>query len=416
VGELADRVRPKLALVLDDEVAVATVVCKILNTAGVEARMFANPLQFLTELKRSEPDLVLVDLALGESDAIDVIRKLEVIKFKGSVLLISGRDESMLTEITDIGRSRGLDMMEPLQKPFRLAELATRLDTFANLRPVAPPANASAEKQPLDIPKIDLEAALRDNLLEAWYQPKIELKSLIVCGAEALLRVRDPINGIIAPVDFLPPASDPLWKPLSIFVIHRAVADWELIAETLFSLKMAVNIPTSILNAPGFVDIVRKSIPPDPIFPGLTFEITEDEIIRDPRWIREVAMQLRLCGVSISIEDFGTAQASLSRIKDLPFSELKIDRSFVKNCSNDPQKRGICQTAVDLAHRFGASASAEGVETSEELQCLTNIGFDTAQGFLFAKPMPRKHFLEFLAFRRANPNWDIRSMGDDELK
>ena len=115
---------------LDDEVRVGTVVCKALAMAGLRARQFSDPLQFLTELKLSAPDLVVLDLALGETDAIEIIRKLEVLKFKGRILLISGRHEGALMEIERIGRSHGFDMLPSLQKPFRIAELKFRLGAF----------------------------------------------------------------------------------------------------------------------------------------------------------------------------------------------------------------------------------------------------------------------------------------------
>jgi len=146
-------------------------------------------------------------------------------------------------------------------------------------------------------------------------------------------------------------------------------------------------------------------MPSDPKFPGLVIEVTEDEIIRDPEWVREIATQLRLYNAWISLDDFGSAYASLSRLKDLPFSEIKLDRSFVTGCATDALKRGLCQTVVDLARRFGASACAEGVETADELRCLTKLGFDTAQGFLFAKPMPSREFLHLLATRLIEPAW-----------
>ena len=156
-------------------------------------------------------------------------------------------------------------------------------------------------------------------------------------------------------------------------------------------------MPASILSAPGFVDFVRNALPEHPQFPGLIVEITEDEVIRDIVWIQEVAAQLRLYNVWISVDDFGSAYASLSRIKDLPFREVKLDKSFVANCATDGLKRGLCQAVSDLAHCCGASACAEGVENVADLRCLADLGFDVAQGFIFARPMPSSHFVDFVA-------------------
>jgi EAL domain-containing protein (putative c-di-GMP-specific phosphodiesterase class I)/CheY-like chemotaxis protein len=399
---------PRTALILDDEIQIGAVVCRLLTAMGIAATKFTDPLEFLLEVKRSPPDVLVVDLQLGRADAVDVIRKLDMLKFRGSVLLISGRDESMLREIERVGRAHGLCMLKSLQKPFRAADLKARLQTLAGSNADEPAVNKPVAEPAPNNPVTLLEEALSHEWLEMWYQPKIDLKSFAVVGAEALVRARHPERGIFQPADLLPPPGDPLYKPLSLFVIRRALADWRMLAHRQYPVKIAVNVPASILGAPGFVDFVRKALPPHPKFPGLIVEVTEDEVIRDLDWIHEVATQLRLYDVSLSIDDFGSAYASLSRIKDLPFRELKLDRSFVVNCASDALKRSLCHTVVDLAHCFGASACAEGVETEDDVRCLAELGFDSAQGFIFAKPMPCSEFLEFVARPLKTPSGFFR--------
>jgi EAL domain-containing protein (putative c-di-GMP-specific phosphodiesterase class I) len=228
---------------------------------------------------------------------------------------------------------------------------------------------------------------MRAKRSKSSYKPKFDLKSIIVCGAEALIRVRHPEHGIIEPSEFLPKAGDPLFKPLSYFVLRRTMADWAGFAAKGFPLKLAVNMPSSILNAQGFVDLARRMIPSHSSFPGLIIEVTEDEFIRDPAWLREVATQLKLYNAWISIDDFGAAYASLLRLTDLPFIELKLDRHFIFGCGSDKLKYTLCQTIVDLARRFGASLCAEGVENANDLRCVTKLGFDSAQGYFLARPM-----------------------------
>jgi EAL domain-containing protein (putative c-di-GMP-specific phosphodiesterase class I)/FixJ family two-component response regulator len=382
--------RKPLAFVLDDESAVAAMICKQLGLIGMEAWQFSVPAKFLAALRVSRPKLVVLDLALGQSDAVEVIQELDILKFTGNVLLISGRDERTLGEIEKIGRSHGLHMLKSLQKPFRASDLKNRL--AQHVEPVIA-ANSKTISYSNARPKIDLAEALREGWLEVWYQPKIDLKTLTVSGAEALIRAEHPIHGIVSPIDLLPLAGDPLYQPLSLFVLQRTMEDWVLFAKRGVSLRLAINVPASVLSGPGFVEAVRRAVPVDRTFPGLIIEITEDEIIRDSARISEVMTQLKLYNATISIDDFGTAHSSLSRVKDLPFSEIKLDRSFVSGCASDPIKRGLCQTVVDLAHRFDASACAEGVELVDDLRCLIELGFDTAQGFLFGKPMRRSHFI-----------------------
>jgi EAL domain-containing protein (putative c-di-GMP-specific phosphodiesterase class I) len=362
------------------------------------ARQFTAPEPFLADLEDSPPDLVVLDLSLGQSDAVEIIRHLEILNYQGNVLLISGRDEATLVEIAQIGERRGLKMLTPLRKPFRAADLKQRLAApHGNTRP------AAAEHRPdLKAPKgiaVQLVEALRNNWLEVWYQPKIDLKSLSVFGAEALVRARHPSYGVILPENLLPPAGDPAYVPLSKFVIAQAMADWGRFADQGLRLRLAVNVPVSVINTLNFIPMVRSLLPADASFPGLIIEITEDEIIRDPKWAREIATQLKLYNVGISIDDFGSAYASLSRLNDLPVIEVKIDRSFVSGCATDRLKHGLCQTVVDLAHRFGATACAEGVETREDLRALIEMQCDAVQGLLFAEPKPAAKFAATLLAR-----------------
>jgi EAL domain-containing protein (putative c-di-GMP-specific phosphodiesterase class I) len=226
----------------------------------------------------------------------------------------------------------------------------------------------------------------------------------MICGAEALLRGHHPKHGIVSPAGLLPPAGDPLYRPLSHFVLRHAMADWMRLSEQQQPLKLAINVPVSVVHAPDFIDLVREILPRAAGFPGLVFEITEDEMIRDSDLIREAATQLGLYNVSMSIDDFGAAYSSLSRLKDLPFSELKIDRSFVANCATDKLNHSLCQVVTELGHRFDAKVCAEGVENAADLRALIDMGCDTAQGFLFARPLC---FDDFLAHLRAPPDWSL---------
>jgi EAL domain-containing protein (putative c-di-GMP-specific phosphodiesterase class I) len=397
-GSLGDR-RP-LAFILDDEPAVATVVSKQLAMLGMEAWQFNEPVKFFASLRVARPKLIVLDLGLGRSDAVEVLQQLDAVKFQGRILLISGRDRDTLDEIEKIGRSRGLQMLPSLQKPFRAIDLKHRCEQ--QLEPV--PAPPSTRPAPIRAkPSIDLAEAIREGWLEVWYQAKINLRTLTVGGAEALIRANHPLHGLITPIDLLPFPGDPLYRPLTSFVLRRAMEDWRQFAQRGYPLKLAINVPASVLGAPGFVEEVRGAIPQDQAFPGLLIEMTEDEIIANPRGIAEVMARLMIYNTAISIDDFGTAHASLSRIKDLPFSEIKLDRSFVTGCATDPVKYGLCHTVADLAHRFDASTCAEGIETIDDLKCVVNLGFDTGQGFLFAKPMPRADFFKSLLSRKFEP-------------
>jgi EAL domain-containing protein (putative c-di-GMP-specific phosphodiesterase class I)/ActR/RegA family two-component response regulator len=398
-GEMLDRTAPRYGYVLDDDPQVGTIVCRVLESVGFVSRQFVNPDPFLTEIKSIPPNLTVLDLALGQSDAVEVIRQLEVLGYRGELLLISGRDESLLVKITAIGKSRGLAMLPPLQKPFRANDLKRSLGATAEK------SHASTEAVNSPAPfSVDLAEALRNRWLELWYQPKIDLSTLKVCGADALVRARHPKHGLVSPARLLPPPGDALYRPLTHFVIQQAALDWAYFAARKAPIKLAVNVPLSAIRASDFIAALRESLPKDSRFPGLILEVTEDEVTREPERIQEIAAQLRLYDVSISIDDFGSGYSSLSRLRDVPFAEIKLDRSFVSNCSFDVIKKSLCVGAINLARGFGATVCAEGVENIQDFRILAEMQCDMAQGFLFAKPMTSELFAKMISAPSATIN------------
>jgi EAL domain-containing protein (putative c-di-GMP-specific phosphodiesterase class I)/CheY-like chemotaxis protein len=386
-----------LAYILDDEPRVRAIVSNILGPIGFEPHQFAAPAALYEDLKKAVPELIVLDLALGQSDAIEVIRDLETFRYKGKVLLISGRDPVMLAEIQRIGERRGLTMLPPVQKPFRAADVKNSLAVVAQTTAGASAPDTSEPKQV----HIDPAEALRNSWLRLWYQAKIDLKSMTVCGAEALLRTRHPELGIVEPANFLPSKTSGLYQPLTKFVVQQAMADWVNFAEQGQLLKLAINVPLSTLQSPSFVELIRSALPKKPNFPGLIVEVTEGEALLDPSGLREIAMQLKLYGVGISIDDFGTAHSSLARLRDLPCCELKLDRSYVAGCATDGAKQSVCAATIELAHGFGLTVCGGGVEDIEDLGTLIDLGCHTAQGFLFAKPMDSVRFVKMLQGRSA---------------
>src|SRR5260370_9913450 len=133
----------------------------------------------------------------------------------------------------------------------------------------------------------------------------------------------------------------------------------------------------------------------------MTIEVTEADMLLDPNGIREIATQLKLYNVGISIDDFGGARSSLARLRDLPCIELKLDRSYVTGCATDSAKQSVCAAAFELAHGFGVTVCAKGVETVEDFRTLIDLGCHSAQGFLFAKPMDSVTFVKMLLGRSA---------------
>jgi EAL domain-containing protein (putative c-di-GMP-specific phosphodiesterase class I) len=211
------------------------------------------------------------------------------------------------------------------------------------------------------------------------------------------------VHGILSPSAFLPSPNDPLHKALADFVIRRALADWPAFAARKLPLKLAVNVPASVLEDYEFVGHVRRYLPAQPAFPGLVVELTEDEVIRDPVFVAEIATQLKLYNIDLAIDDFGCAHSTLQRLTQLPFAELKIDGKFVRQCASDPRRRQLCRSIIAMAHKHNMTVVAEGVEDADDLRALDEMGCDGAQGYLFAKPMSKDAFLETLLSRARLP-------------
>lgn len=244
-----------------------------------------------------------------------------------------------------------------------------------------------------------LDEILDRGWLEVWYQPKIDLKQKFLCGAEALSRARHPERGVIQPGVFLPNATEDAMLRLSEKVILKALHDWDCFAVHGFPLKLAVNVPAASLFRLPLSDIVCENRPKSDKWPGLILEVKEGQIVRDIQLAHQVATQLKMYGIELSIDDFGTGYSHLARLRDLPFGELKLDRNMVMNCGEDATSAALCQTAIELAHRFGSKAVAEGIENTSGLETLYKMGCDIAQGFLLARPMTRDRLLSLLKSR-----------------
>ena len=247
--------------------------------------------------------------------------------------------------------------------------------------------------------KIPLSEVLARGWFELWYQPKIALRGLRMVGAEALVRARHPERGVVAPFFFLPEAGEDELLALTERVIVTALRDWEIFDDYGVGMKLAVNVPVSAFVKLPISRMLSEARPRAAHWPGLVLEVTEDQIINDLALANDVAGALRMQGCTLALDDFGAGYSSLARLRQLPFSELKIDRSYVMNCDRDPLNAGLCETIVELGKRFGLGIVAEGIETVHESHKLQGIGCDVGQGYLFAKPMPKGELIALMRQR-----------------
>ncbi|HSM97804.1 MAG TPA: EAL domain-containing protein, partial [Gallionella sp.] len=247
--------------------------------------------------------------------------------------------------------------------------------------------------------KLTLENQLRHAIdneeFVLHYQPKVNLVSGRIVGAEALIRWNDPRTGLVPPGKFIPILEEiGLISEVGRWALRQAVTDylrWR--AAGLEPVRIAVNVSSLQLRNPGFVAEIKRKIGIGAhAAEGLELEITESMIMEDVRRSVSSLRAIREMGVHIAIDDFGTGFSSLGYLSKLPVDTLKIDRSFVVEMTADPEGLALVSTIVNLAHALKLKVVAEGVETEEQSRLLRLLGCDEMQGFLFSKPVPAEIF------------------------
>jgi diguanylate cyclase (GGDEF)-like protein len=244
----------------------------------------------------------------------------------------------------------------------------------------------------------ELVIALEQDQMDVHYQPKMDLGTRRVRQAEALVRWMHPERCIVAPDEFISLAEQSgLIGQLTQLVLRkviRQIANWSSLG---FELTVSVNVSAVDLTEPGFVERVLELLRQHQVpTTQLILEVTESKVIRDVQHTREAMNQLRKAGVHFSIDDFGTGYSSLSQLRSLPLHELKIDKSFVLNLTQNRGDLMIVRSTIDLAHNLGLVVCAEGVESEEAAALLLEMRCDIGQGFGISRPMPAGAFIEWL--------------------
>lgn len=242
-----------------------------------------------------------------------------------------------------------------------------------------------------------LQDAIAHNELTLHYQPKINFKSGCTDGAEALLRWRHPKLGMLHPDAFVPLVERTgLIDPLTTWVLGEALRQGRLWHLAGVALELAVNLSALNLQNPGLsAEIIGLAHGTQFPRERLIVEITESAIMVDPAKARAVLNELHAAGVRCAMDDFGTGQSSLTYLKDLPISEMKIDKSFIIG-HREPHNAAIVHSAIELAHNLNLTVTAEGVEDAETFEWLSRLGCDYAQGYYFSRALPADDFLAWV--------------------
>jgi EAL domain-containing protein (putative c-di-GMP-specific phosphodiesterase class I)/ActR/RegA family two-component response regulator len=389
-------------LIVDDDPHSSRFVAAVAERCAFRARV-ASSAREAWALMDPEPTLILLDLHMPDTDGIEVLRTLASRGIAAQIRVFSGSSPGILRSAGQIGRELGLRMGEPLAKPVALeglqalfAEVA-RIDALDVAKPVAPPAPAVAEPP---VTEDELREAIRQHHLFVVFQPVIELETLTPVGAEALVRWRHPTRGIVPPGRFVPLAERSglvIEMTELVFSDALAFASRPGYAWGGKPLSISVNVATAALIESDLARMLAallaaSGVPPE----RLVVEVTESAMHADRTGVLEILSRLRLRGVELSIDDFGTGTSSLERLDQFPCTELKIDRSFVGDLLRRPGAEAIVRSTIELAQRLGLRTVAEGIEDVETLQWLRSARCDKGQGFFFSRGVEAEDFLAWL--------------------
>ena len=376
-------------LVVNDEQFICNLIIRILGTMGVDAERTSScssgeeAVNYLNALAGEPPDFVLCDLNMPDMDGVEFLRHLAARSYDGGIILISGEDKRILKAAEDLARAHDLHFLGALSKPVTPADLGALLSTFTPER-----ARRGARRH-VEVGADDLREAIANRDITVVFQPKVSVKTGELIGVETLARWTHSDKGFVPPDVFVHVAEENgMIDDLTNLIVELAISQaGEWLADGL-DLKVAVNLSVDNLNnleLPEFLIGLAETAGMNPH--RLVLEVTESRLMEDILKPLEILTRLRIKGLELSIDDFGTGHSSLEQLKRIPFTELKIDRAFVNGAAGEPATRAILETAVDLAKRLEMSIVAEGVEDQEDWDLVASLGCDLVQGYFVSKPM-----------------------------
>ncbi len=382
-------------LVVDDEEFIRALVARILETSGAtDVRKASGGAEALGSIDaEGAPDIILCDLNMPGMDGIEFLRHLVERNYGGGIALISGEDKRILETAQQLGRAQNLNILGFLSKPVdaaQLAELIGRSEVGPESRRSRPGVSVKAS---------ELRAALAEDRIAVHFQPKVAVATRELVGVETLARWHDPERGFIPPDVFVAVAeANGLIDALTERVFSLAMRQGAAWRAAGLDLKVAVNVSMDNLNRLEFVDFAVGTIREAGMDPHqVVLEVTETRLIANVVVPLEILTRLRLKGIALSIDDFGTGHSSLEQLKRIPFTELKIDRAFVNGAQHNETARSILESSVVLAQRLGMTVVAEGVETEEDWDLVASLGVDLVQGYFVSRPLPPDDLPAWLA-------------------
>lgn len=386
-------------LILDDDTAVGETIGFVAEAADMEARAVSKPADFFQIAEEWQPTHIVLDLIMPEMDGVEIMRHLATRGTNAGIIILSGVGSRVLDAARRAASEKGLHIVGVLPKPISPSALQAYLATGDNVE--RDDAVANAKPDDYRITEGELLRGIENREFRLFYQPKILCATGAPAGFEALVRWMHPERGVVGPDRFIPLAEQHgLIEPITHQIMDQAI-DWLASPGPGTGLSLSVNLSARTMTDLEFADELAgrcrgAGIDPD----RLILELTETAAMDDPELALDLVTRLRMKGFHVSIDDVGTGYSSIAQLARLPFSEMKVDKSFVMTAESSPESRTIISSIVELGHNLELRVVAEGVENEKTLDFLRDIGCDYAQGFFIAHPMNAEHVAAWMSERR----------------
>jgi EAL domain-containing protein (putative c-di-GMP-specific phosphodiesterase class I)/ActR/RegA family two-component response regulator len=387
-------------LIVEDHDFQRRILARMLGALGARSVLeAANGREALALLDAgAQPALVICDLDMPEMDGMAFIRHLGERLPETSVIIASALDPALLGSVAKMADAYGVRLLGVLEKPVtrvHLAQLLAAKDTTP--RPPRPVQVAPS------FSLAEIEAAIANREFIPFFQPKVDMKSGAVVGAEALARWKHPTQGVVGPYAFILTLEKAnRIDALTFLMLEQAAHATRGLHEAGLDITLSVNLSTTSLADVTLADRVTTIVTDCGVDPKhIVLEVTETAAMTALAPALENLTRLRMNGFGLSIDDYGTGFASLAQLARVPFTELKIDQGFVTGCSDHPNAQVIIEASIGLAHGLKLKTVAEGIETQADWEALKAMSCDLAQGYFIARPMDKAAFLDFCQSRGA---------------
>jgi len=388
------QIQPSILLV-DDDLFMLGMLSSMLRNMGYSKVSESGSAELALVTLQHDPrsgDIIVCDLNMPGIDGIEFLQGLNASPFRRSVILLSGEGGRIIHTVKKLLSGGQLVILGALEKPAGRAPLRTLLECW---KPASVAASATAT---VPFSFAELDAANREGQWVVHYQPKVVLKTGALAGMEALVRWNHPKLGLVFPDRFIGIAEEcGAIDALTDFVLQEAMTQLALWRDQGLKTQMAVNVSMENLRVPDFARRFGTMVRNSSVSPqDVTLEITESRLMSPTSAPLESLVRLRLQRFGLSIDDFGTGHSSLAQLRDVPFTELKVDRDFVRGARGNQIIRPILEASIGIAKRLGMQSVAEGVETEDDWHFLRELGCDLAQGYFISQPVPAEEIPQWL--------------------